>query len=237
MKYNPYSYSKTDSFNSCAYKFKLVYIDKIKETTQNIHLVKGAYVHYKIEKHGNPDIKEQYFDLPDDIREETDKLINIFLSSNRYNELCECNDTIYEQPFALGLNLQDMPYDFKNMKNILYWGKIDKINFLNEHTIHIIDWKTGKYRQYEKQLKEYAIWAFIKYPKVQVIKCSYEYIEHNCYLEKIFTRDKLMAFATDLVKEFKVIENTKQFPKTISKLCEYCSHGPEFMKVCNAQHD
>ncbi|MFW6311771.1 MAG: PD-(D/E)XK nuclease family protein [Nanoarchaeota archaeon] len=41
MKYNPYSVSKIETFESCKRKFKLQYIDKIKVPDIRYHLEKG----------------------------------------------------------------------------------------------------------------------------------------------------------------------------------------------------
>ena len=55
-KYSPYSFSKIDSYSSCPRKFQHSYIDKIKVDKEQIHLLKGKFIHNILERYRNPDI-------------------------------------------------------------------------------------------------------------------------------------------------------------------------------------
>ena len=229
----PYSHSKIGCYQQCPFKFKCKYIDKIKVKENLYHLNKGNYIHHKLEYFGQPNPPEKTFDLTQEEREEIDKIIENFTSTLRFKELISYPNSKNEIAIALDHEYTSIKYDYKKNYNITkYWGKIDRIHLYNNGIIHLIDWKSGKKRNYYKQLEEYALWSMIKFPNFHTIKCSYEFVEHNDYLEKIYTPGDFERIKTRLESEMNSIEKDTLFMKHKTGLCNFCEYGPTNAHIC-----
>lgn len=87
--------------------------------------------------------------------------------------------------------------------------------------------KTGKYKE-EKwqeydQLMFYAIYFFKKYSKIDKLKISYVYVEHE-NLENSITLERkfLNNYIKQLITLIKNAEEDTEFLKNISMLCDWC---------------
>lgn len=221
MKYNPYSYSKIQTFESCAMKFKYQYIDKIKVDIDNKALRKGIMVHRMLEKNSY-DIK--FFNsnvIDDDYLEAKNIFENFKKNSKYYNKFKSKN----EVDFSISQGFENTTSFFD--KTSLIRGKIDYVYFDDDGVLNIVDFKTGKYRtleeQSENQLKLYAIFIFLKNEKINEIKCSYDYVEHNKIETILFKREFLEEYKKTFNDYFNKIESTQEFKKNISPLCDWCN--------------
>ena len=137
MKYNPYSYSKLESYNSCPKKFEFSYIDGIK-VPEGEHLIKGQFIHQQLEKFRNPDpIKERKFQLTLDEIQDYTEITARFLASEIGKEYFEgdCMGREVKLAFNDKFELSEF-WD----KGTVYRGSIDRMRRVNEETIDIIDW-------------------------------------------------------------------------------------------------
>lgn len=75
----------------------------------------------------------------------------------------------------------------------------------------------------------YAIWAFRKYPDVDIIEGTYVYVEHNTEHKYIFKREYLQNYVDSYSKKIVNIEREKEYPKNINRLCEWC----DFQSICD----
>jgi hypothetical protein len=228
MKFNPYSFSKMNSFELCPKKFELSYIKKIKTFTPNLATERGSYIHLLLEHH--EDEKEVNFKF--NIMQEED----IQKAHEVYEKFVESDLGKYyfsflsESEIAFGVKRGDEgfePCGYGN-KEALFRGKIDYFAMTND-TVIVADWKTGKVTDYPAplQLVMYAAWVFLKYPEIEKVISSFVYVEHLEEKQYIFKRSHLTAILKKIVEKIVKIEKATDFEKSESPLCEYCSYRAE----------
>jgi len=226
MKYNPYSISKIGAFEQCPYKFKLQYIDKIKVKKDNFHLLKGSLVHKILEENFNYNIDTKEYNLSEtDIKNITQKVKDFEYSDlgQKIKKLIQYSTL--EEDFALDKNLTLC--DFWD-KEVMLRGSAD-LYYTKDNIGYIFDYKTGKDHSKEKEFgitqgTMYAIYLFIKYPKIKNINAYFVFIEHNTYKKINFKREHFKEYIKVFYNKIKNIETTKHFIEKTSILCEYCDY-------------
>jgi CRISPR/Cas system-associated exonuclease Cas4 (RecB family) len=227
MKFSPYSPSKMDCYQSCAYKFKLRYIDKITtETTDNTALKKGFVLHYLLETFPKGKINcdlTSYNGITEIEEKEYLKIYNNVIETSVVSELLNYPSISIEQSFGLDKRLNPVPYYSKEK---VVGGIIDRL-IMVDNTITVVDWKTGKPKEYHyfsnnHQIVLYAIWVFKMFP-VDFVQGKYVYVEHNETRDFLFTREHLNNYAKAIGSVIKEIETDEKFSKT-TKLCKWCDY-------------
>lgn len=220
MKFIPYSYSKIATYNQCPKKFDFKYIQKIEEPIKNKEaLLKGKCIHSLIENY--PNLSDNSL-VP--------KYIDIFENflKTKYKVLLDI-EHVSEEGIGLDKNLN--PTDYKNGE--LFRGFIDYYAFINENTMIIVDWKTGKAKDLKyqdfTQVMFYALYMFLKYPKLEKIKAMFIYVEHNTDNSIIFERKFLENYKINFLENIKNIEFDNNFNKKPQRLCEWCG----YKDICN----
>lgn len=233
LKYAPYSFSKISSFISCPRKFKFQYIDKIGTFLDTPSLIKGRAVHYCIEN-SHLSISEYTDEIKRNIKEYPEILdvVNNFKASELGQKYLFNikKKPINEYKLGLTKELQSCEYS----KQSLFNGIVDYICCIEENSEEIlclIDFKTGKSKeprfQDYNQLLYYAIHFFEKY-KIQKIKISFVYVEHNLENDLLLEYKYLNNYKKELIQNISKIENCSDFAKNVTKLCDYCG----FQEVC-----
>jgi len=212
-KYAPYSFSRINTFNQCNRKFKYNVIDKLKpEKSDTTALRKGIEIHSVLEKHpAIPNVTETNL-----------KIASTFINSELGKFYFNLNNT-REVKFGLDNSLVPVQYS----KNTLFRGFIDFV-CIKDNVLMLVDWKTGKLKEQRyqdfTQLLLYAVFFFLKYPKIEKIKISYVYVEHNCENDLMLEREFLNNYINDLLTNIVKIEESTQFDKTENRLCEWCNY-------------
>lgn len=215
MKYTPYSFSRLSTHKQCARKFKYNHIDKVPvEKTDRTALLKGGAVHSIIEYYPN----ESSHKLAPKYQHIVDNFVR-----TRLGEKYLTKDSVREFNFGLKADLSVCEY---SDKEALFRGSVDFICTI-DNVLHLIDWKTGKYKepswQTYDQLVFYAIYFFQRYPNISKIKISYVYVEHvDMENDLELSREYLDVYVSDLMELINNIETDVQFLKNPSKLCDYC---------------
>lgn len=221
MKYSPYSFSKISTHKQCNRKFYYNYIKKAPKSKIDLTpMLKGGAIHsilenYPIESKHKLAPKYQY--IADEFIKST--LGEKYLSQNSIRE------------FNFGITEDLIPCEYKDKKAMLR-GSVDYICTIDD-VLHLIDWKSGKLKaekwQSYDQLMFYAIYFFIRYPKINTIKISYVYVEHPGEENSMVLQRKYFDnYKNDLVTSIKNIENDESFNKNETKLCDWC----EFKTHC-----
>lgn len=221
MKYAPYSFSAMSTYAQCPRKYKYLKIDKIDPGPRDMTaLLKGGAVHDILEKYPI----ESTHKLAPKYQSIADKFIQ-----SRLGELYLKENSIREFKFSLDNKLEFRSF---NDKNSMFRGAIDHITII-DNKLHIIDWKTGKYReqQYQDytQLIYYAVILFIKYQNVDEITISFVYVEHLLENKLVIKREYFHNHLRELVTSIHNIETDQTFEKKPSRLCDWC----EFQVHCS----
>lgn len=236
-----FSYSKIDTYKTCPYKYKLKYIDRIKEKLDNnIAIQKGSLVHKLLERKVNnetnvddPELVELLHKL---VKEDITKILKTtkkFIETPFFKSLDFSNATT-EEYFYLDTNLNPCLKPKAFMV-----GKIDYKEFKEDYIL-IIDWKTGKktakdiqlYKTDDLQLDLYALWALQKYPEYENINAMLYYVESEIFEEKLFCNndiDKLKEKIHSRINEVRVADT---FVRKLGTLCDYCYY---FADYCNGK--
>lgn len=217
MKYSPYSFSKISTHKSCNRRFKYNYLDKAPRNKKDMTpLLKGGAVHSILEHYPN----ESTHKLAPKYKYITDKFLQTNLAK-KYLGL----KSVREYDFGLTTELMPTKY---NDKEALFRGSIDFICTIDD-TIHLVDWKSGKYKdpkwQEYDQLMFYGIYFFQKYPTIDKIKISYVYIEHeDMENDVVLERQFLSNYIKQLIDLIKCAETDEIFEKNETKLCDWCDY-------------
>jgi CRISPR/Cas system-associated exonuclease Cas4 (RecB family) len=197
------------------------------------HLEKGKYVHDVLEhlRLGGTVDATKYDLTPEQVAEIDVIIANFVKSEFAQTFLYPKTETVYtEIKFGIDTKLEVSDYDYRD-KNLLYLGAVDQVNFYSD-SLHIIDWKTGKVRNYTEQLRHYAMWALTQFPNVERVVTSYVFIEHNQSIDVIVTRDELKNIHFELLSNIQTIEQDTQWHKKETPLCDYCEYGPNYKNHC-----
>lgn len=236
-----YSYSRVECFNNCPYQFKLRYLDKLKtynEYDPTSALILGTCLHKGIETDCLTAINEYYKSYP-------------IISDKHIDEQLKLE---YLIPIAKEILTNKYPNgDFEvKLECDNFIGYIDYLYPLGDGTFGIIDFKYSnnidRYMQ-SKQLHVYKYYAekllnitvgkltFMFIPKVQPrLKQTENLVQFRkrlielLDLQQIVTKD--VKYDENKVKlyfeEIKEITNSKDYPKNITRLCDWC----EFKEYC-----
>jgi RecB family exonuclease len=233
FKLRPYSFSRLSSFDSCPLKFKFTYIDKLSGFSSNDTLDKGSYLHNFLEHY--PSKPSSTYNISEENLITYNKIAIDFINSPLGNSIVNAPNTLGKE-LDFGLDNRLLPCNF-NSPDALLRGSIDRLNFITDNNygemLHVVDFKSGKAKdmrwQSFKQVQLYVIWLFRNpaFASVEKIKASYVYVEHNQSNDLIMERKYINSYVREYIESIKDIENATEFPKHISKLCDYCDFKKE----------
>jgi ATP-dependent helicase/DNAse subunit B len=232
-----YSYTKLDTFKQCPFKYKLKYINKLKENLDdNLNIQKGSLVHLLLERKINgdtdpndPELVELLVKLAKEDTMKILKSVKKFINGDFFTAL-DFSNGIAEQHFYLDSELKPC-----SKPEAFFTGKIDYIEDKEDYTL-IVDWKTGKktlkeiqlYKADDLQLMIYALWALQKFIDHDTIQAMLYYVETDVPDEKLFTKDDLPAIKDRVMSAIEEIRSAKTFKRNSGPLCDYCNFFADF---------
>jgi len=238
-----YSHSKLGTYLQCKQKYKFQYVDKIKSEYESVEAFMGKLVHATLEK--------LYQDLKFQKKNSKEDLLNHFASNwdsqwhdkimivkeytaENYKDLgikfiADYYDhyTPFNSVITLGLETQDLlPLANGNQ----YHVRIDRLACDKERNYYVCDYKTNSSLKpqeeldEDKQLAMYSLWVRQKYPDAKAVKLVWYFLAFD--KEMISERNEvqlaqLKAQTEEIIKD---IEACRDFPTTISALCDYCAY-------------
>lgn len=226
MKYTPYSHSRIETFFSCPLKFKLTYLEKIRPNVETSPaLLKGSYFHHLVEQYSEEKKPNPDFDIPEDLKNETEKLFEKSLEGVVGKYLKGDEFVTVGTEVAFGLDGKFIPCNYYS-KKVLLRGFIDKI-VKKGNDYYILDWKTNAkkpdYQQQKyNQLELYALWMFRMFPEIEKLFVSYVYPVANDENVLEISRARMRQLAENLSKKIREIETCDNFIKKESPLCDWC---------------
>lgn len=109
-------------------------------------------------------------------------------------------------------------------------GFIDRIDRIDENTIHILDYKTGKFEETKVkenlQLGIYVLACSVLYPEVDTFKADLYYLRSAKQKGHTFTREDLPGIEQRVLDAIYQIVNDTQFKTTSNaRICGFCEHA------------
>ena len=237
-----YSHSRISTFEQCKYKYKLQYLDKVKvDVPTTVEAFMGDLVHRTLEKlykdlkfeklNSKEDLLKFFNDLwkkewSDDIliakkelTEENYRRMGERYISNYYDRYKPFN-----QMTVLGLETQDR-LTLPNGKQ--FHVRIDKLACAG-NTYFVCDYKTNirmktqEEADADRQLAMYSIWVKDKFKDAKKVVLLWHMLAFDKDITSERTDEQLKALQNDVVAKIEEIESCKDFPQTVSSLCDYC---------------
>lgn len=199
-----WSYSRYGTYEQCAFKAKMLYIEKFKEPS-SLALDKGVAVHAEIER---------YLKLKDEPLPQC----AIKLCAD-YEEL-KAKKPYVELEVCFNKDWQPVDWFAKDA-----WVRI-KIDALVKDSDYclIIDHKTGRVRDsYEPQLELYALTGLLMFPNVNVVDTELWFVDAGRKLEgQRYTRDDLEMLKARWTDRVTPMLTDTIFNPTPNQYCGYC---------------
>lgn len=199
-----YSYSAIKLYEQCPLKHKLTRIDHLVEPSGDA-ANRGKTIHAEIEAI----LKGGLNLLSDDIKHLEEKLSN-WIKVNGQSEL------------PVGINDKWEPVDF-NAEDVMFRGIIDL--FIKEESgrATVLDFKTGKHRDYSDQVSVYSTVILSTMPDVDTVENVIEFIDlAKTDKYKPVTRSDLPRLQLQLKGRITAIEKDKIYAPNPSVLCKWC---------------
>lgn len=197
-----FSHSSIKVYEDCPYKYRLTRIDGLKEPTGDA-AQRGKDIHT---------LFENAIDLQQ-------RLDDTFAYWNDYISELIAKGTKSEMQFAVTKDWKRTDFLAADA-----WirGIYDAL-WIDGNTAHVLDWKTGKERDYTDQLKLYAAVIMAEYPQVESVFTEICYIDLNkrqaCQAFFRKEHDELKEWVTSRVTK---IENDDIFAPRPSNGCRWC---------------
>jgi len=235
-KYAPYSFSKMGTWQNCSNRFKLQYVDKIKQPfVVSEALEKGKFIHYIIENYLlDNDLKEliqKYkFETVDSYKKFL-PLIKEILESDRTQSYKSKDELYVEDGFGLYFdeNSDCELGTYKKMGGVnpTIRGYID-LMIKDNDTVYIIDHNTGRYKEDQNQLQlmVYFLVASLKFKDVDKFIVQFDFVEHNKSLKFEYHRSQFDEIFKTVKGVIDSIEKDTVFVKG-TKYCDWCPYHGE----------
>ncbi len=248
-----YSHSRIETFEQCRLKFKYRYIDKIiPEIAKSIEAHLGSMVHETLEwlytqvmekkiptisdvvdfysarwqENYTKDMKivNQSMKAEDYFQRGVEFLINYFMKHHPFKD----NTIAIEKKIELNL-------DGKGEKRLV--GYIDRlVHNLETDEVEIHDYKTSNSMwskeklESNRQLALYSLAIKESFGKEKKVCMVWHFLAHDMKVCLRKTNEQLELLREEVIAIIDEIENTKHFPGTKSRLCDWC----EYRNTCEA---
>jgi len=247
-----YSHSKISAFEQCPLKFKYRYLDKIYPEFNTIEAHLGSVVHRALQW--------LYTEVQNNKIPTIDEVINYYTKkwTENYSEgiVIVKQDLTVEDYFSKGVGFlleyysKHHPFDDNTLQlekriiiqldekgEYVILGYIDRISHnkeKNEYEIH--DYKTANNMptkeqvENDRQLALYSIALKELFGEEAKVCLTWHYLAHNQKVCSRRTNEQLEQLKKEILEKIKQIEQTKNFPPYLSKLCDWC----DYKNICPA---
>lgn len=246
-----WSHSRIGIFETCPYKYKLQYLDRMKvaqETT--IEAFMGDMVHQSLEKlykdltfkseMSEKELIDFYKKLwkdnyPKDIliakKEYNEK--NYFEMGKDYLERYYRTHKPFDELTTIALESQ---FKFPLDKEHQYHIRMDRLA-TKDNNYYICDYKTNASMKTQdeadedRQLAMYSLWVHEKFKDAKKVILRWHMLKFDKVVESYRTKEELNKLKKETLEKIKEIEKAKEFPTNVTGLCNYCGYKqmcPEF---------
>lgn len=209
------SYSRLSTFEQCPAKFKAQYIDKTYPSEDDKPVfVRGKKIHSQCDKY---------------IKHKTKGLVKPAMSPEASNAIPIIDTVIGKYDIVRGEQKLALNTNFKKCdwfdKSVIYRAILDMVAVKDKEAL-IIDFKTGKVRQYDNkptgQLHLSSTFIFTIFPKIDIITTAYLFLDHKQTITKTFNRDSYEKSVKVFKDLFKEVNIEKEWLPKKNKYCHWC---------------
>lgn len=217
------SWSRLSDYHQCPLKFKLKYLEKHhlfkEESTSSPHLVRGSNVHkalenYVIQSTSNGELEVKITSLPE--VEATKPFVDRFLTNY--------TTVIPETQIAINRNWERVEWFSRDA----YYRAILDLIALRPSDVAIIDYKTGKMRDYDGgpsgkgQLHLSGAISLHLWPDIPEVSTTYAYVDHRQTITKKFTQADRQELREHFDEEHNRVNSDTKFRPTVNEFCKWC---------------
>lgn len=214
------SFSIIKDFETCPFRVFLAKVEKEPEPEidddPNHPLIRGDRIHKEAEAF---------------IRGEGPLTRDLRRVEGRLNELKEkYQDGVIEVEQKWGFNRDWEPVDFFADD---VWLRVicDVVEHLDTNQIWVEDWKSGRSFgnevKHTQQKQLYGIAAMMRYPQVQHVGASMQYVDEGKEKKSRYNRDALPQLLERWTKRIEALTSAITFPPKPSRgACRFCPFGP-----------
>lgn len=240
-----FSHSRLSSFEICPLKYKFVYIDRIKvEAEDTIETYLGSRVHEALEKlYRNLQFEKlmQRKELLAFFNREWGKnwkdtiiIVKKEYSKENYRKMGERYIKDYYKkykPFnqgkVIGLETTDLlPLDDEG--KCKFYIRIDRLMDMGNGLYEVHDYKTNttlpkqEDLDTDRQLAMYSLWVKNEFKDFKKVRLVWHFVAFDKEMDSYRTENQLEELRQDVLAKIHEIEETKEFPAKVTRLCNWC---------------
>lgn len=209
------SFSRLNTFEQCEAKFDYLYVSKVVKDEFGEASAYGDRVHKTLEAYGKREIDTDNLTLE---QSQTVKrwgpLVDFLLAKTD-------GVVLFEEKLTVDNQLKQVDWYSKSA----YIRAIVDLLIIDGDTAYCFDYKTGKQKDDDTQLKLFAAMVMWVYPQVKTVKTAYLWLMTNKKTSALYTRkdlDKLWATLRKRFDKVAITVDAGYFQPTPSGLCGYC---------------
>lgn len=224
-----WSYSRLTTFEQCALRAKLAYIDRIPEPPRPLPPGKteqpndrGSRVH---------DAAEMYVKGNIELIEELEKFSEEFRS---LRELFRAGKVSLEGEWAVDKDWSPVAWMSSDV-----WARIKLDAFVRVSKTHgvVIDYKTGRKAgneiKHAEQGQLYQLAAFMRFPELETVDVEFWYTDQDELTLVRYSREQGMKFLSNFNRRGSKMVNTSEFlPNPNIYSCKWCPYSPKSGGPC-----
>lgn len=242
-----YSHSQLETYESCPFKYRLLYLEKVKAGRRSIEAFMGSLVHAALEKLYRDIRMSRLPDLDELKRFFVEKWRSsfgedIFIVRSDYGEEdylntgLRCLDDYYRRyypfrgggvPIWLERRVQ-IPLQSREGRRVNFTGVLDRLDCLEGGRYEIHDYKTSQVLptremlEQDRQLSLYQLAVEAAFPDAREVELVWHYLVFDRELRLRRKREELEDVASNALRVIEKIESTRDFPPRESDLCDWC---------------
>lgn len=240
-----YSHSKLSTYETCPWKFKLAYLDRLRVEEEGIEAFLGSRFHEAMEKLYSElrfrtmtldEVKAYYEEQWQKNFHENVVIVAEGRTADDYFRLgLKFIEDYYRHyhPFnqnrVLGLE-QKIEIELEGKRRYILQGYVDRIDLTPDGVIEIHDYKTGSSlpeqaeADADRQLALYQVGVKKKWPWAEKFRLVWHYVAFDLEISSSRTPEKLEELKREVVELIEEIEEAREFPPKESLLCNWCSY-------------
>lgn len=219
-----WSFSRYSDWKSCPLKAKLKHIDKLKEPP-NAAMERGAAIHTLAENYikGSLPVK-----VPPELAKFSEELKQL-----RKAYKSKTLPVIVEDNWAFTEDWTQTQWN--DWVNCWVRIKLDCAHYMDEGTMVVVDWKTGKsspYKlvEYEEQMELYALAALLLHPHLEAVFVELAFTDEGKThpprdKPKKYTQADVVKLRATWSKRVKPMMSDTKFPPKANATCQWCWFG------------